>query len=189
MIRAIIFDFFGVIYSDPYNAWLNNHGYIRGGEFLEASQKMDIGQIDMGEFFDLLSALSSQPAEAISKEFQSVNRIDYGVLKIITNLRENYKVGLLSNSPSDFIRGIIKENNLDKYFDEIVVSSEVGQIKPSKEIFDTIINSLGVKASEAIFIDDNKHYINGAEKAGLMSIQFLNMPQLVEDLIKVDIYE
>jgi HAD superfamily hydrolase (TIGR01509 family) len=187
MIKAVIFDFFDVIYSDPYNAWLKNHGYIREGGFLEASKKMDLGQIELNTFFDLLSALSFQSTRSIRNEYKKVGEINHNALKIVTDLKEHYKIGLLSNATSGFIRRILKNNSLNKYFDEIVISSEVGYIKPSKEIFDIILKRLAVSPSEALFIDDNKRYIDGAENIGIKSFQYTSASQLSKDLLGAEI--
>jgi putative hydrolase of the HAD superfamily len=187
MIKAIIFDFFDVIWSDPYNAWLKNHGYVRERRFLEASQKVDGGQINMDQFFALLSSLSGQPATSIEREFESTSGVNQEVLAIVDTLRKHYKVGLLSNAPSKFIRGILQDNNLERFFDEIVISSEVGYIKPEQEIFRITLDSLSTQPSETLFIDDSKHHIEGAEKANIRSIQFFSAAQLSEELKKVGV--
>jgi epoxide hydrolase-like predicted phosphatase len=186
--KAIIFDFFDVIYSDPYNAWLRKYGYTRVGKFLDASQKLDSGQINMNQFFIMIGSLSSQSADSIYKEYLSGTKVNYEVLKIINGLRNKYKIGLLSNASSSFIREILDKNDLERYFDEIVISSEVGYIKPNNEIFEIMLNKLGVKPSEAIFIDDNKYHVEAAEKLGINSIQFLNATQLNEDFKNIGVY-
>lgn len=185
MIKAVIFDFFDVIRSDPYNAWLKNHGFVRENEFLKASQRLDSGQIDMNHFFKLLGSLSGQDPGSIELEFESVAKVDQEVLRIINRLKPHYSIGLLSNSPSKLIREILNNNDLEKYFDEIVISSEVGHIKPSQEIFQIILNRMGLRSSEALFIDDSEHYVKGAEKAGIKSLQFSNASQLANDLQKI----
>lgn len=187
MIKAIIFDFFGVIYSEPYNVWLRNHGFVREGSFLEAVQKTDSGQISMSRFFDLLSTLSGQSSDKIITEFDMIERIDIGTVGLISALKKNYKIGLLSNASSSFIRHLLLENDLEKYFDEIIVSSEVGLIKPSSEIYEVALDRLGFNPSEVLFIDDNKSYTEGAEKIGIKSIIFKSVDQVEQELRKLKI--
>lgn len=182
MIKAVVFDFFDVIRSDSYNAWLKNHGFVREEGFLTASQKMDSGQIDMDSFFELLGSLSGQDSVSIKEEFKSVSKINHDVLDIISKLKSEYSIGLLSNAESKHLREILQNNYLEKYFDEIIISSEVGYIKPSKEIFDVMLNRMNLSASEVVFIDDSRSHIEGAEKSGIKGIQFLNAEQLVKDL-------
>ncbi len=187
MIKAIIFDFFDVIRSDPYNAWLRNHGYERKGSFSEVVQKFDIGSIDMKGFFDTLSSLSGQPVDTIHKEFDTVAAIDSDVVSILSKLKANYKVGLLTNADSVFLRQILKENNLEQYFDEVVISSEVGYSKPSKEIFDIMLKRLNFDPGEALFIDDSLLHIDGAEAVGIQGIQFQGALKLSKDLMSAGV--
>ncbi|HUC78839.1 MAG TPA: HAD family phosphatase [Candidatus Saccharimonadales bacterium] len=185
MLKAIVFDFYGVIRDDSYQAWLKTHGYKREGSFLHVSQKLDSGQIKIEDFFEILSKLSGDPVDTIKNYFESIAGINSDVVNIIKDLYGFYHIALLSNSPSELIRKIIKENDLEKYFDEIVVSSEVGMVKPNKEIFEFIIDRLAIDSSEILFIDDNKLYVEAAEKAGIKSIQFISAVKLKSDLYEL----
>ena len=182
MYKAIIFDFFDVIRTDLYNAWLKANGLKREGEYHKASQDADSGKITREEFLARISELSGQ---SVTKEtFESGAKVDDAVLAIIQELRPHYRLALLSNSPSSLIRGILAEHDLERYFDEIIVSGEVGHIKPSREIFEIALDRLEIKPSEALFIDDNEHHVAGAEQAGIKSIQFISADQLRRDLAK-----
>lgn len=187
MVKAIIFDFFGVIWGAPYESWLRHHGYKREGGYRAIADKADIGQISMSEFFDYLSTLSGQPADEIRTEFDTVERIDYEVIKLIKELKSKYIIGLLSNASSSYIREILQRNDLEQYFDEVIVSSEVGCAKPSRQIYDTALKRLGVDPSEAVFIDDNKFCINGARSVGMHGILFESAAQTEEKLRKLKI--
>lgn len=187
MFKAIIFDFFGVIRSDPYKAWLESHGYVREDGFLEASNLLDGGKIDFSQFLARVSALSGVPSDRISDEFKSAAKIEYQVLELIKNLKHHYQVGLLSNSSSSQIRSILDENNLTDYFNEVVVSSEVACMKPGEEIFNIILQRLNVKPSEVLFIDDDISNIQGAETVGIKSVLFETAAQLEQALRKLNI--
>src|SRR5690349_15504837 len=118
MQKTIIFDFFDVIRTDPYKWWLKKREQAREGGYLEASQLMDRGEIDVRAFFDRLSKLTGDSAEAIEAEMEAITKIDYDVLEIIDDLRKTgYPIGLLSNAPSEFIRDLFKQHDLEKYFD------------------------------------------------------------------------
>lgn len=182
MIKAIIFDFFDVIRSDPYNSWLKNHGFSREGKFLEVVEELDSGRISNVEFRNTLSVISGQSIGDLNNEFENTNKIDTDVVGLIQQLAKNYKIGLLSNAPSKYIRDILQESKLEQHFNEIVISSEVGYTKPSKEIFEIMLNRLNVNAANVLFIDDNKIHIDGGEKIGIKGIVFVNASQLKEAL-------
>ena len=182
MIKAIIFDFFDVIRSDSYHSWLRAHGFVREGIFHEVSQRLDAGKISLEEFFETLSKQSGEPVTL--ENFEANAKVNQNVIEIVKQLRRKFTTALLSNAPSALIRDILERNDLEKYFDEIIVSSEVGHIKPNKEIFELTLSKLGIKPHEAIFIDDNKHNIEGSEKVGIRGFHFVTAEQLKKELIR-----
>ena len=190
MIKAIIIDFYGVIWSDPYTSWIRNHqGFDRNTEFIDASAKFDKGQISVAQFHELLSKISGRDIGSITEDYSSGSTIDRGVIELIAKLHTSYRVALLSNAPSDVIRGILKGNDLEKYFDQLIISSEVGLAKPAKAIFELTLEKLNIEASQALFIDDSQYYIEGAEKVGIKCIQFISTTQLTNDLKDLNIIQ
>lgn len=183
MYKSIIFDFFDVIRTDAYKTWLNKHGFPLAGEFLRAVQLMDRGDIESDAFLEILREITGQPVGVILREMETGAKIDYAVLAIIEKLRERYSIGLLSNASSSFLRGLLKDHDLEKYFDEIVISSEVGLIKPSPEAFHHILSKLRVEPDEALFIDDNIHNVQGAQQVGIAAIHFTRADILERELI------
>jgi HAD superfamily hydrolase (TIGR01509 family) len=180
MIMAVIFDFFDVIRTDAYKSWLATNNIPREGPYFDASYQQDIGNITVEQFLQRLSDLQGR---LVTREELDANaKVDYEVLKIIKGLRKNYKIALLSNAPSSIIREILAEHSLEQYFDEIVVSSEVGMVKPSKDIFTYTLRRLKVDASEAIFVDDNEKHTQMAEILGIQSIHFHTAKQLKDTL-------
>lgn len=73
-------------------------------------------------------------------------------------------------------------------FKGIVVSAEIGHLKPSREIYHYLLNHHRIKAQETIFIDDHAPNIEGAKAVGITAIQFLNTEQCIEALrdLKID---
>jgi len=180
MIKALIFDFFDVIRTDAYKAWLNANNILHEGPYFDASYQQDMGNITVEEFLDRLSKLQGRPVTR--EELDTSAKVDHEVVEIIKNLRKLHKTALLSNAPSAVIREILAEHDLEKYFDVIIISSEVGYVKPSSEIFNLTLEELGLTVAEAIFIDDNKKHTDAAEALGIKSIQFVSAKQLKERL-------
>ncbi len=182
MYKAVIFDFFDVIHTDGYRSWLDLHGFKREGNFKQIVEQMDHGIISLDEFLQKLGDITNQSPKEVLEEMEGGVIIDYKVIEIVENLRANYKVGLLSNASSDFIRTLLKEHDLEKYFDEIVISSEVGLIKPNAEIFNLILYRLNIKVDEAIFIDDNEINVHGCEAVGIKGVLYTNVANLNTEL-------
>ena len=80
------------------------------------------------------------------------------------------QVGLISNA-TDLARRVLKRLDMERYFDPIVISSEIGHRKPEKAIFEKALDEAGVAASRAIYIGDKLAVdVKGANKAGLNAV-------------------
>jgi len=185
MITAIIFDFFDVFRTDSYKAWLKANNIPHEGEYFEANRQVDLGNITTEQFLERLSKL--QGRKVTVEELDATARVDQEVAAIASSLKPNYRIALLSNAPSSFIRQLLTVHDLERHFHEIVISSEVGMVKPNAEIFEYTLGKLGVPATEAIFIDDNPGHVAAAEKVGIKGIQFLSAKQLKDELRKAGV--
>jgi len=181
--KAIIFDFFDVIHHDYQKSWLKERGLKREGGYAEASDLLDVGRIGFQEYLERFAELSGQTAADVAAQFQSLARVDDAVVAIIKKLHANYFTGLVSNAHSEELRPILERHNLADLFHEIIISSDVGVSKPDPAIFHLMLERLGVKPHEAIFIDDNPVNIEGAKKVGLHGICFTSADALRKELI------
>lgn len=178
MYKAVIFDFFGVIYSDPANRWFKKHSIERSGEYADVFKQVDRGYITIEQAFKDLERLSGQPESEIREVFGQTDMLDREVVEIIKNLKNSYKLVLLSNASSGYLRKLLAENNLDDLFDELVISSEVGVIKPDPEAFRLALENSGTSAKDAIFIDDWLINVESAEKLGITGLLFESAEKL-----------
>ncbi|MDB5175687.1 MAG: HAD-superfamily hydrolase, subfamily variant 3 [Candidatus Saccharibacteria bacterium] len=185
MIRAVIFDFFDVIRTDGYNRWLKQHGYEREDAFLAASEKHDRGDYSDKEFFKAIADASGETVEQIEKELEADNVLNEPLVDYISTLRGKYKLALLSNSSSEYLRNELAKYDLEKYFDEIVISSEVGLIKPEPAVFEHIMQKLNVQPQECIFTDDNPKHTDAAVKLGIHGIVYTSVPELKQQIEKI----
>lgn len=96
---------------------------------------------------------------------------DY-VPTVLSQLRYKYKLGLISNFayPPGLTR-TLERFDLAKFFNVIMISGDVGWRKPSSRIFQKALESLGVAASETVFVGDSLlHDIKGAKKVGIRTV-------------------
>ena len=185
MVKAIIFDFFDVFRTDSYKAWLKANNIPHEGDYFDVNRQMDLGTISNEQFLEKLSEL--QGREVTAAEIDATATVNDDVVAIARALKPKYRIGLLSNAPSAFIRNLLSVHDLERHFHYIVISSEVGMVKPSSEIFKYTLDTLGVSPTEAIFIDDNPGHVAAAEKIGINGITFSSAGQLTGELIKAGI--
>ena len=85
--------------------------------------------------------------------------------------RQYRKLALVTNGASCLQREKLAASGLERYFDVIVVSGEVGVGKPSAGIYTLTLERLGVHAAAAAMIGDSlERDIEGARAAGLHAV-------------------
>lgn len=123
---------------------------------------------------DTLAALgaeterAAEPAHRYWAQFCRATHLNPGALETLERLRGRFKLGLVTNGDSDAQRGRMQASGLDRFFDAIVISDEVGCAKPNPRIFRLALAGLGVDARDAIFVGDSiPHDYAGTQAAGI----------------------
>ena len=114
----------------------------------------------------------ARAVDAFIDAFVADLHMEVYVPKLLSGLKEKYKLGLVSNfayAPGPW--KILNRFKLTEFFDTIVISGELGLRKPHPEIFNEALKGLSVKAKEAIFVGDSlKADINGAKRVGMKTV-------------------
>ena len=98
------------------------------------------------------------------------------VLEVLETLRPQYRLAVISNFDGR-LRMIVEQLGISKFFDHLVISSEVGADKPEPFIFERALELVGVTPKEAMHVgDDPGGDWEGATAAG-MHVFRLNRPQ------------
>ncbi len=99
---------------------------------------------------------------------------------LLDTLRTRYKLAVVSNYPcGKSIRASLSRTGIAERLDAIVVSGEVGHVKPHPLLFTTVLGQLGVAPHEAVYIGDNwLGDIQGAKRAGLKAVHTLQFDTL-----------
>jgi len=118
-------------------------------------------------------------------EFWEGDRLDIDLVNSIRSLRPNYKTALLSNAWDDLRSMIEKKWQIADAFDQIIISAEVGVMKPNLRIYQIALERLQVKPSEAVFIDDFQENLESARQVGLQTIHFRNPEQALAELRRI----
>ncbi|TWI33436.1 HAD family hydrolase [Paracoccus sulfuroxidans] len=67
-------------------------------------------------------------------------------------------------------------------FRDVVVSGQVGLLKPRPQIYRLLMDRNDLRPEDCIFIDDNKANVEGAQAVGIDGIHFTGADQLALDL-------
>ena len=99
-------------------------------------------------------------------------RLYDGVEDTLRWLRARFKLGLITNGPSDLQRGKIDVLELERHFDCIAIGGEIGAYKPDPKIFEHCMTALSVTADQSIYIGDRTEAdVVGAQNLGIIAIR------------------
>lgn len=89
----------------------------------------------------------------------------------LDQMQKKYRLGIVSNAQEAFTMPELGLYDLSRYFETIVLSSEVGVKKPNSRIFARALSNLNVKPSEVVMVgNDMATDMMGASKLGMKTI-------------------
>jgi HAD superfamily hydrolase (TIGR01509 family) len=186
MTEAIIFDCFGVIISDALKLFLEQlRANGRGAEadqvteIVRANNRGIIMPADSNQqIADLLGiTVDDYRSHIDQKEVKNTQLLDY-----ILELRKTYKTALLSNIGIGSLNRRFAPGELDRYFDTVVVSGDIGHIKPEPEAYEIAAIRINAHLKNCIFIDDRTEYCAGAQAVGMQAICYISFDQFKAEL-------
>jgi putative hydrolase of the HAD superfamily len=110
-------------------------------------------------------------AEKFPQERRKRSRLFSDALEVLSSLKQNYRLGLLTNGAPDLQWKKIKGSKLEPFFDQIIISGEYGVGKPDKKIFDIALEKFKAKKENAVMVGNSlSRDILGARNAEIKSI-------------------
>jgi HAD superfamily hydrolase (TIGR01509 family) len=106
---------------------------------------------------------------------------------LFAKLAKNYRLGLLSNTDPIHVAYMEERYDFFQFFPARTYSCVTGASKPSPLIFREALRASGVKASEAVFIDDIAAYVEAARRLGMAGIHFQGAEQFPAQLKELGI--
>jgi len=108
-----------------------------------------------------------------------------GIDALLADLEVNYKLGLLTNGPSDIQWEKIESLGFDQQFDAVIVAGDVGIYKPDARVFEMLLERLGMAAEQSLFVGDSYDTdILGAHQAGMYSAWIKRREDAVTDSVQ-----
>lgn len=184
MIKAIIFDCFGVlsgisfkeIYRQAGGDLSKDEPFV--DDVLTAANSGFITTQDMHQqVADRLGMTMAEWLDFIRKRELANEEL----LVYVKELHRNYKTAILSNANFGVLENKFSAEQL-ALFDVRSISAEVGTMKPNPEIYEITAQRLGLKPEECVFTDDNPLYCEAAEAVGMRGIWYQNLDQFKREL-------
>jgi epoxide hydrolase-like predicted phosphatase len=195
-VKAVFFDLGGVLVRTEFQAPRQLLADRLGMEYDDLNKivfdsdsglKASIGEISSEDHWASVIKRLKRPASelaAIRAEFFAGDIVDRTLVDYIRSLRGKYKTGLISNAWGD-LRDFILREKFDDAFDKMIISAEVGAMKPEPKIFQIALEQFRASPNEAVFIDDFLINIEGCEKVGMKGIHFKDPESALKQLKKL----
>ena len=203
-IKAVFWDFGGVILSSPFDAfnrYEEAHGlpkdFIRGINARNpqdnAWAKLERSDIDPAGFSDLFQVEAeamghSVPGSDVLKLLSGDVRPE--MVEALHRVRRQFTIACLTNnvrsgSGPGMARSAEKAAEIAEImtlFHHVVQSSQVGVRKPEPRFYEIACEMAGVKATDVVFLDDLGINLKPAKAIGMQTIKVLNAEQALTDL-------
>lgn len=193
MIKAVIFDYNGVLVDD---LQLHEEAYFKASkelglpitmerikEFISLSPERKIK-----EYFGVVSPeMEKKILELKSKYydelFEKTNIVFDGVAEMLDYLSKKYVLAVVSNTVRDYFNKHFPKE-LAARFTETMFADEIGKPKPAPDLLLKIIDKLGVKKEECVYIGDAVYDAQAAKAAGIKFILIASGNNTKEELLK-----
>tara|TARA_Y100001970_G_scaffold80479_1_gene102229 strand:+ start:5215 stop:5868 length:654 start_codon:yes stop_codon:yes gene_type:complete len=207
MIKAILFDFGGVITTSPFDAFGEYErevaipsGVIRKINSINpdtnAWAKYERNEVTRDQFISAFEeeavALGvSLSAERVLKCLETTIRPN--MVDAIKSLRTQYKLAILTNnlqqssndSPRDKRSPTAHLEMVIDLVDDVIESSKIGVRKPEKVFYEAACQVIGVDPAECVFLDDLGINLKPARQMGMRTIKVMSEQQALKDLYEV----
>jgi epoxide hydrolase-like predicted phosphatase len=143
------------------------------------------GEITAAEHWQNMCKLLSWPEKRVQElqdRFWGGDGLDETLIEFIQSLKPSYTLALLSNNWSDLRLALVNEWQIAELFKEIIISAEVGLVKPDARIYQLTQEKLGIAPKRILLIDDFIENVQAAREAGWQAIQFHNSRQVMAEM-------
>ena len=198
-IKYVIFDFGGVLvveglrsarrlYKEKTSIDIEKIWYTEIRPVWKALEK---GEIAEGDFWKALNQLVKlRDPKFDVNEFKKIvfenQKYNPEVVSLIQELKaKGYVTALLTNNVKEWIEEWDRKDPLNQYFDVIVSSHEIKEIKPEPRIYQITLERLGAKPEECVFIDDKEKNIDTAMKLGMKGVVFKTSEQGIKEINEI----
>jgi putative hydrolase of the HAD superfamily len=193
MIRAVLFDFDGVLTTDPSGSYTTIAQLARRtglepdrlwAAFAPFNDDLLHGRTTHAAVWPSMCArLGFDLPVALLDDAFDATPMNNPMLALAANLRATHAVGIVTDNKRDRMDRLVALHALDTLLDPIVVSADCGSGKDTPAIFRRALDLLGIAAAETVFIDNTPRNLLAARALGMHGIHFDHARNDVGELV------
>ncbi|MFZ1080393.1 MAG: HAD family phosphatase [Candidatus Kryptoniota bacterium] len=152
----------------------------------DVHRKFERGEYSVEEFTEiLLNVLEHKISnETFYEIYSKIFSVNEELVAAMPALKRNYGLVLLSNTNAIHQKYGWERYEFLEYFDKLILSHEVGAVKPETKIYKAVEAFTRKPSQEHFYIDDILEYISAAKKLGWDAVQFVGNEKLFEEFTK-----
>lgn len=122
--------------------------------------------------------LSAADCERLFYYIKQTQLLIYGSVDLLKRIKAaGYGVYALTDNVVEIVEYLKSTYQFWPLFDGTTVSAELGLLKPQPEIYQSLLETHQLVASQTVFLDDMPYNVDGARAVGMAAIQFEDAQQ------------
>lgn len=183
MIRAVLFDLDGVVRHFDRDPELERRHGLPEGAITQAAlsppllDAVTCGRITRAEWIRIIGERTGSP-EAASQWGRTPFHVDPDLIELAAELRSLGLITAILTNGTDTIPQETASCDLDRHFDPIFNTAEIGFAKPDPRAFTHALDALPLPGDAVFFTDDSPSKLIGAREVGMHAHAFTGIRPL-----------
>lgn len=177
MIKAVILDFYGVLFSNFDWKVIDERikpDPTKAKRFEQLKEQSNRGEITNRYLQTAVADLAGDASHPDSPAVYHRPYFNHELIDYLVALKPKLKIGLLSNGNRGDVERELNQNGRISHLDAVITSSDQPFEKPAREAYDTMFQALGVSPEETVIIDDSQRHVNATRSYGYSSVHYFD---------------
>lgn len=180
-IQAIIYDMDGVLVdSEVY--WAKSRvefAQDRNKDWTDDHQRLAMGQSTVGwatvmkdklNLSDSIDDIIAEMKQRVIANYEIRMPTRPGAIESVKHMKQHFRVGLASGSPTEIIKAVLRITELDQIFEVMIYGDNIPKGKPAPDIYQEAMKQLGVTPDVTVGIEDSSNGIRSLKAAGMFAV-------------------
>lgn len=154
-----------------------------GNEIWYRLNRGDLSEQEAKTLYAAHFALNAADIDGIFFHVKDTQALNGKTISLIQSLiSANYRIYALSDNVREIVTYLRSRYDFWQYFLGVVISAEIGLLKPSREIFEHLLETYDLIPDQTVFLDDMADNVAGARSIGMHATQFIDADSAEADL-------